>query len=88
MAFSGYIDEKISGGNISVVFSYGYNIIVIKKTYNLCEFVEENGLKCPLLRDMISLGFQVYIPSRLPPVSSTIIIKIIISHALWPSWAL
>lgn len=65
------IDEEINGGNVTMTFRYGYNVIVIKKTLDLCDLVEENGLNCPIQKDMISLGVQANIPATLPSVCFT-----------------
>ena len=69
--FDDYIvlDENIEGGNVTLSLSYGYNIIVIKKKFDLCELVSNSSAAhCPLRPDLAMLDIKSHIPTTLPQV--------------------
>lgn len=66
-----YTDVEIKGGNVTMLIRYGYDIIHIKKTFNLCDTLASNNLNCPLKPNMVALGIQASIPFKIPTVSSS-----------------
>ena len=57
---------------MTVSLKFGYNIFLFEKTFDLCDLTAENGLKCPLKPDMVSLAFKTFVPTAFPPVSNMI----------------
>lgn len=58
--------EVTDGAYVEVDVFYGY-IKLIHQTYDLCEYVTEVGLECPLAPGTYDLTKEVEIPAEVPP---------------------
>lgn len=55
-----------------MLIRYGYDIIHIKQSFNLCDTLASNNLSCPLKPNkVVALRMKTSIPFKIPTVSAS-----------------